>query len=463
MTGLDDRERDVEDRTLFGDEIDLRQVLQVFVNRWPWIILTTLAAGLVAAGYSFLVVSPTYEATALVAITPPKYVMQLSPGFEAVAEERIQTEIYGTYPELAESDELLQEVVAAVNEASGAGTLRLGRLRKSASVRGSKDVGLIYLLVDYSDRKLAATIVNIWAERYVSLLNRLYGGDAGDYEFFMEQLALAKDDLEATQDALAEFKARDLGVVLERQLAATDAALVERLSRRDEIDLLLQDIRGWQEQLVSQDPNDILSQGDELTAVLLQLKAFDVLMSESRLQATTEQESAEGKEGQTVVSGLTASAPVVQVAIGQLGDGRTVAEHLASLGDLGDWLEARSVELGTQIAELEPVILRLQSRYQEATNEGEQLTRQVEIASSLYESLALKAEESRIALESEAGVGRLASKAAVPANPVSPRKVYNTAVGAGLGLLAGVVLAGFLEIIGRKRKPAKRENPGDGE
>ncbi len=454
MTKLEDRDRELEDDGLSGDEIDLRQVLQVILRQWPWIVLTTLVTTLVAAAISFFGLSPSYEATALVAITPPQYVMQLSPGFEAVAQERIQTEIYGTYPELARSDELLQEVVTAVNQASGNAVLALPSLRSRALVEGSKGVGLIYLHVTHTDRHLAATIVNQWAELYVSTLNRLYGGEAGDHEFFVEQMAQAQSDLVASQEALAEFKARDLTLMLERKLAVSDVGLIDRLSRRDEIGLLLQDIRGWQDQLVSQDPSDTLSQGDELTAVLLQLKAFDVLMSDPPVPSASAEIG-----GQYLQS---AGVAAIQVTIGQLEEGRTVGDQLASLGSLESWLEARAIELDTQIAGLQPAILRLQNSYQEATNEGERLVQQVDIATSLYESLALKAEESRIALESQTGVGRLASKAAVPTTPVGPRKLFNTVAGAGLGLLAGLALAVFREFSSRGRQPTDQGNPGDG-
>ena len=46
------------------------------------------------------------------AITPPRYLMQFSPEFRTIEQERIQTLIYGSLPELARSDELVQQVWA---------------------------------------------------------------------------------------------------------------------------------------------------------------------------------------------------------------------------------------------------------------------------------------------------------------------------------------------------------------
>ena len=51
------------------DEIDLREYLEVLIRRWKWIVVLVVIAVLAAALFSFFVLQPGYEASALVLIT----------------------------------------------------------------------------------------------------------------------------------------------------------------------------------------------------------------------------------------------------------------------------------------------------------------------------------------------------------------------------------------------------------
>jgi len=405
----------------FADEIDLREYLQVILNHWPWIVVATIVGAAIAGALSFFVISPTYEATALVAITPPKYLMQFSPEFQALAQERLQTEIYGTYPELVKSDELLQQVTDSLAEGLGTTSLSLESLRNKTSVRASKGVGLIYLSVKDSDPEKTASMANILAELYVRMLNRLYGGQEDDYDFFASQLQLALDDLEAAQQALAEFKARDPSALLSSELKAQINALDDLLAAKNSIQTQEQTIESWRQQLSSESNGRTASRADELTAFLMQLEAFGVM-----------KESVQ---------------PQFQVSLEQIAEGWSVAEQIAYLNNLKEFLRSRAGEVDIRVAEIQPEILQLQQDLQAARNEEERLSQEVTIASSVHESLALKAEEARITSESQVGIAQLASKAAVPKNPVAPRKLLNVAMGAALGLIAGLALAVLLELL----------------
>jgi succinoglycan biosynthesis transport protein ExoP len=403
----------------FSDEIDLGQYLQIFLNRWPWLAMAAIVGAVTAGILSFFVISPTYEATALVAITPPKYLMEFSPEFRAVAQERLQTEIYGTYPEFAKSDELLQEVSTAVAEQIGTMPPDIGSMRSQMSVQASREVGLISLSVKGSSPERATALVNVWAELYVQLLNRLYGGQEDDYDFFASQLKLALDDLEAAQQALAEFKARDPSALLSSELAAQIEALDDFLAAQNSIEQQQQTIESWRQQLSSEPSGRTASQADVLTTLLMQLEAFGVI-----------------KE---------AVQPQLQIALEQIADEWNVEELIAYLNDLEEFLQSRSAEIDVQVAARQPEILGLQQELQAAQNEEERLSQEVNIARSLHESLALKAEEARITSESQVGIAQVASQAAIPHNPVAPRKLLNIAMGAVLGLIGGLALVLLLQ------------------
>jgi uncharacterized protein involved in exopolysaccharide biosynthesis len=417
---------------LFDDEIDLLQYLRILLDHWHWIVLTTLVAAAVAAGISQFILAPTYEATALVTITSPKYLMEFSPEFRAVAQERLETEISKTYPELAKSDELLEQVAGVLDqESNGQGAVSKGRM----SVQASKNVGIIRLTVQDEKPTLATTIVNIWAEHYVRMLNQLYGGEEGEYSFFAEQLALAGTDLETAQEALAEFKARDRAQLVSSELDAKIAALDGYLATGNTIAVLEQEIDGWRAQLATRPGDQDVSPADELTAFLMQMEAFGVFREDAQ--------------------------PQFQILLEKVARGQTIAEQIAFLDQLESLLQTRAAEIAIQVEELEPNILSLQYELQQARNEQDRLNRDVNIARSLYESLSLKTEEARIASESLQGVSRLASRASIPDNPVGPRKLVNTATGAGLGLAAGLLLAVLLELLSKTRSTAETDSPAD--
>lgn len=419
----------------FNDEIDLGQYLRALLNRWPWIVLTTVIGALAAAAFSLLVVSPTYEATAWIAITPPKYLMQFSPEFRALAQERIQAEIYGTYPELAESDELMQQVSDALDGGLDE-PISLESLRSMALVRTSKDLGLIYLSIRDSDPERAALIVNIWAQLYRNMLNELYSSQQGEYDFFAVQLVSARDNLNAAQEALAEFKARDPSALLSSDLKAKVDALDGYLATQSSIESQEQTIESWRQQLAAQ-PNDRpVSRIDELTAFFIQLEAFGIVQ----------------ERGQ----------PQFQVSLEQVAEGWSRTEQIAFLDNLDSFLQSRSAELETLVTELRPEILRLQQELQVAENEQARLSQEVKLAESLHESLALKAEEARITSESEVGIAQLASKAAVPSVPTGPRKLFIVAIGTALGFAVGVALVLALELLQSFQSVASGNGSGDG-
>ena len=75
------------------EEIDLREYVEVLIRYWKWIVRAALAAAVVALVVSLLL-PPTYEATALVAVTKPRYAMQFDPRFEILNDVQPNYEAY---------------------------------------------------------------------------------------------------------------------------------------------------------------------------------------------------------------------------------------------------------------------------------------------------------------------------------------------------------------------------------
>jgi len=118
---------------------------------------------------------------------------------------------------------------------------------------------------------------------------------------------------------------------------------------------------------------------------------------------------------------------------------RSLVEQIALLDELVRVLEEKSAEIEGQLSSLEPEILALQQQLQEVYTEKDRLTRARDVVRETYITLARKVEEQRIAAEEGTGDVRIASRAAVPEKPASPRKLLNTAVAGVLGLMLSVL------------------------
>jgi uncharacterized protein involved in exopolysaccharide biosynthesis len=412
-------------------EIDLRQYVEVLIRRWRWIVGLTLATSVLALVVSSLI-PPTYEATALVAVTEPRYVMRFDERFETV--NRIQT-VYQAYPELATSDDLLQDLLARLDPLPQ-NVETAQDLRGIAEASPGMDPSVVRLAVRSGDSDEAARVANVWAALFVTRANAIYGSHSEEQvRFFEDQLERARLELEAVDWALVAFQARNQRAVLEAQLASAQQDLRDYLVEQREVERAVRNARALSVSIADQPVDRLVSPGDDLTALLLQIQAFDVQTSRPVQPVRRGSEDAE-LEARPSEAGLSVWLQISDATL--LSSERTAGELAIFLDGLVATLEAREEEIAAQVAALEPQILTLQQQRQEAQVEEDQLIRAQEVAQETYVTLAHKVEEQRIAADDASGEVRLASRAAVPERPASPRKMLNTVLAGTLGLMLGV-------------------------
>jgi uncharacterized protein involved in exopolysaccharide biosynthesis len=242
----------------------------------------------------------------------------------------------------------------------------------------------------------------------VTHANRIYGASDKELQQLEGQLAQAQAALEAAEQALIEFQARNQASILEARLDSLKSDQAHYLADQRAITYILQDIQALREQLARQPGERPASLADDLTALFLQIKAFNA----------------------------QASAPIqLQVNSAESLSNRSIGETMALLNDIARALEAKSVEIKQRLEELQPQILSLQRQLQEIYTESDRLTRQRDLAKETYTALARKVQETRIAVQGAQRTAELGSRAAVPEEPASPRKLLNTAVAGTLGLM----------------------------
>ncbi|MCB8984007.1 MAG: hypothetical protein H6659_09290 [Ardenticatenaceae bacterium] len=392
------------------DEIDLRPYVEALIKNWKWIV----GAGVLAAVIAFIAASllpPTYEATTLVAVTQPGQLVQFDPRFEAVAE----TQPLKAYPELATSDEILQELLNEVS--SFAPEINsLEKLRRITEAGAGADPSILRLTVTYRDPQITADVANQWAELFVVRANEVFGNLGGDQlAYFESQQASAAQELSQAEQALIEFQARNLGSTVNNQLTALQNIQADYLTNKQKLNFLAGDVQALRDQLGQNSDVDTITLADQLTALLLQLKAFGVDET-TPLQLQVD----------TAVSLPSADR----------------AEQIAFLDGLVETLTARIETIDAELALLEPQILALQQQKQETDTESNQLNRKYTVAEETYTALARKVEEERITSQDTSSGVRLASKTAVPQEPTRLSRILITIAAA----IVGSVIAIFVVI-----------------
>ena len=396
------------------EEIDLRPYMQALLKSWKWIVVVAVLAAVVAFVVSSLL-PPTYKATALVAVIKPGQLVQFDERFAALAE----TQPLKAYPELATSDEILQELLVEVSEIAP-GIHSLEALRMATEASAGADPSIVRLSVTYDQPEVAAEIANLWAELYVNRANEIFGDQGGEpLAYFESQRENAAQELARTEQTLIEFQARNRSVILQNELTSLQQAQANQLAKQQQITTILQDIQGLRSQLEDGTSQTTSSYRDQLTALLLQIRAFGG-----------------GFINETAVS--SQSPWQIQIDANQFTDA-SLGEQIAFLTSLQAALTVQVAEVETNVAGLEPQILVLQQQKQEMDTENNRLTRDYMLAEETYTALARKADEERITSQDTSSGVRLASRTAVPEQSVGPRKLLNTAVAGLLGLFFGLI------------------------
>ena len=394
------------------EEIDLRAYIAVLFKYKYWIAGLAVVAALVAMGVSF-VLPPIYEATALVAITQPRYAMRFDPRFATT--DNVEPP-YKAYPDLAIGDQILSELIESLGPELEAEERSVRAVRGMLQAQTGGDPSIVRLTVRNGDPQRASLIANDWATVFVNQVNRLYGESEEDLAFFEEQLVGAQGTLARAEQALVDYQARNQAAILEQQLISKQEALKEYMDIVYSVRLVVHDARLLQERLRAQDATARLSSGEELAALLLEVN----------------DRNAE-------------DLPVQLQIVSQGATGKTVGEQIALLDALIRAAEDKLVVLQKEAESLEPEILRLQESLAQARAEEEQRKLARDVAQETVLTLSRKVAEARIAAQDATGEVRLASRAVTPDRPASPRKMLNTAIGGALGLLLGVLGAFAIE------------------
>jgi len=388
-------------------EIDLSPYFRALQRNWPLVVAFALLFGALAYVLTLLA-GDNYQATALVAVTESRQLVEFDPRFEDVAP---RAQLIRALPEVARSDEIMQSLLASLPAGAVEDQLDLTRMLKAEA---GEDANLIRLTVTSFDAELAELIANNWAELFIERVNRLYGTQSTELLAFYEaQKSAAAVVVETAEQALVDFQARNRFLLLNGQLVSLQERQKAHLNSQSNI-LITQDNIDAMLALLRQSTDATVTYTDQLTLLSIQLKAFSL-------------------EGY-----------IPFLLTNEVGGPLTVQDRqrqITALEQLNQTLAGLNAETVQALATLEPQLLEVQRQREEADRESRRLTRERDVAVETYTSLARRVDEERVTSQDTSIGVTLVSAAGRPFHPAPSGAVRNTALGLMLGALIGAAVA----------------------
>lgn len=398
-------------------EIDLRTLVLALGRRWKLIALIALIA-VVAGVLAALLWPPEYQATATVAVTRPRYILEFDTRLQSSAAAGAASLPLGVisanaYTALARNNDLMNQV----REELGWGD-SLESLESSIGLKA--DSGVIQFTGKNRNPQTAARIADTWSRLYAEQLNEMFSSTSPKIVALEDQIGEARSTLVQAEKALADFQARSQITSLQRQLEAAATALGDRLALVDRLGLLATDARALQGRLES---------GAAPTA--LAAHQFQALFMETL--AVSPQ----------FTLPLQVQFSVDSTALGAMSE----AELAQELETFAQALDQRADEATQEAEALPSQISAIQQQLELQQNEYDRLSLERDIAKDTYESIARKLEEERLQAALEEPEVKVVSKAAVPAEPSWPRPSLIVVLALAGGLAVGVVVALLAEYL----------------
>lgn len=411
----------------FEDEIDLREILRVILAKWHWIAAATVLSSAVALGVSLLL-PKQYQASAYVALTKPDVVFRFDP--------RITTQVEAPGGRGVQSLALGDEVLREVLEDTAAATLDPEELFVD-TFRERVDAALtdtvLKLSLEDNDPERAASLTNAWAKSVVRLLNAIYAPTSGALDLFESQAEEALAGWEAAQQALIDFQSTNKERILRQRLVARERVLASYLEAHRMLGLVLLDAQALQVRLAVRGsaPSDLR---DDLTMLLLATRS---LVSTVSSPPSIVEPSVEG--GIVILPDTIVSPLDLQIQLqGDLLFGESAEEQVNFLEALIESLEDQRVALEEEAATLQFGIYELQAQLAQAEEDRIRLEQERDLSREAYQTLARKAQETKLVAQDQENIALIASRAIVPSQPKGPRIKLNTVIAGIAGLMVGI-------------------------
>ena len=390
----------------YDDEIDLREIFQTIWKARLVVIISTLAAAVIAYAVSAWLLPKQYQAAAYVVISRPtvQYAGQEG-GISAVP---VVPDIKAL-PELVKIESILDQVVddSRVAPLLASNGKQLSQ-KIQVSVFGNSQ--LRFQVTD-TDPQRAAILATVWAEKAAEWVEFNYG--LGGLEAALDsQITQTEQKYAEAQSALEIFLTEDPTRVLQSRVSAqTDAyaCLEKRIIAAGALDKRLDELK------------EKLTESDE-----------PVTLSDALLLASIRQDI-------DTLETCGSAGVILQSPSPTLFNGISSTQGLAVITSLNENLQQRIANSKHDQEALQMEILDLQVEIEQLSYRFNEYVRERDQTKLLYSQLVYQRSVMENVLQQGGRVATISAEAIVPQSASSPNPLLNTAAAGMVGLILSVL------------------------
>ncbi len=400
-------------------EIDLRKYILLLIKHWWQIFVCAAIIAILSFSFSSML-TVSYQATALVAITKPRYELNFNTQIQTLDIQPANN----AFLDLATSDDVLKQVYDQWTNRP-ASVKDLQDFRDSIfQVKSGSDTSILKLIVTTDNPEESARLANLWATFLIHKANTVYFGQDQQLTFLENQMENAKNDLDQAENALVDFQAQNQLQILTNQLNSVLQNQRDYLAIQRNIYYLDHSLQGLRSQLIS-NPGDQATIADQLSALLFQIQTYNS-------QPIGSVESQPIGSVQTLPLQIQFTDPA---AFGSLDN----QVQITILDNLAKSIQDRSTQVAKDLKTFDPQILSLQQSVQQYQSDQDQLENTRDNAQKTYTTLAQTVDQTRISSRDPSNELQLASSALPPSQPLSRNRLRNTLVGGFTGGILAVI------------------------
>lgn len=427
------------------EEISLRELIDILLKRKKLIAVITAVAIVASGVISFLVLDSVYEAKAILMASGVNAKTQVQTGSQGIEELLNNMSQYPqmsieAYKEQIKNPQILDQTIDELNlREQDINRVHLGDM---ITLNTIKDTSLITISVKNRDKVLAANIANTLAKKFTIHVSEIAKAQADkSSNHIKSQLEVEKENLD---EAMLEYK----------NYLSQPQGLIELQKEVDS-----------KTDLITQYKTDLLDAEIEEKRVIASLE-----VANKELQSTSEKivlnksieddplltQYAADKNDETTkdVLNINLKSEVINGLYTNLKS--QINDYEIKLSGV----RAQKQALVKAIEETRNELETLQIDLAEKQHQDDTIKQKVDFARSTYESFLKKYEETRILKSSDIGEASIimVSPAVEPLTPVGPRKMFNLAIAAVLGLMLGIFAAFFIEYWKASENEVKKAN-----
>ena len=400
------------------EQLDLRSLLAIVTRRRKVVYIAFFLAMLLAVAINLS--PPTYEAKVTLRVKPATRGLTDTTSIAWSLEETKQ-KMY-TFAELIKSRTVLDAAVGKIN-AEQKISVDYDDVFGKVSVRPLKDTEVLNIFALANSPQEAQLIVNSVALAFNEQLRDIVRAESKETRLFIgERLAEVKKELEKTERALVDYQAKNKAIAITEQtrnivdrqsaikkLEAENKLAVEAARAKVNKPSIIPDTP-----VIQQYRTRLAEQEVELAGLLKSHTAQHPLVV--KLQAS-----------------ITENRKKLQTELARIAKGEVVLSETQKM-TLRSLSLAEESEMA-KIPEKERGLARLLRDYK--------------VAEELYTMLAKRYEEARISEIMESANVQIVDMAALPEDPVKPRKILNFALAAFLGIFVGIMITFVVEFFNK--------------